>query len=71
LRPANKTTNDLFAFVTTEPNAVVAPIRPKAMPMILNHPEQIERWMMAPIGDALALQQRAHRGATCHGRAGQ
>jgi putative SOS response-associated peptidase YedK len=30
-----ETENDLFAFLTTEPNAVVAPIHPKAMPVIL------------------------------------
>ena len=30
-----ETTNDLFAFLTTEPNAVVAPIHAKAMPVIL------------------------------------
>jgi putative SOS response-associated peptidase YedK len=51
-----ETTNDLFAFLTTEPNAVVAPIHSKAMPVILTKPEQIELWMTAPIGDALALQ---------------
>jgi putative SOS response-associated peptidase YedK len=34
-----KTTNDLFAFLTTEPNAVVAPIHPKAMPVILTRPD--------------------------------
>jgi putative SOS response-associated peptidase YedK len=28
-----QTTNDLFAFLTTEPNAIVAPIHPKAMPV--------------------------------------
>jgi putative SOS response-associated peptidase YedK len=31
-----ETENDLFAFLTTEPNAVVAPIHPKAMPVILD-----------------------------------
>jgi putative SOS response-associated peptidase YedK len=51
-----ETTNDLFAFLTTEPNAVVAPIHSKAMPVILTKPEQIELWMTAAIGDALALQ---------------
>jgi putative SOS response-associated peptidase YedK len=51
-----ETTNDLFAFLTTQPNAIVAPIHPKAMPVILTKPEQIEEWMSAPIADALALQ---------------
>jgi putative SOS response-associated peptidase YedK len=49
-------TNALFAFVTTEPNGEVAKIHPKAMPVILTKPDQIELWMTAPIGDALALQ---------------
>ncbi len=30
-----ETTNDLFAFLTTEPNAEVGAIHPKAMPVIL------------------------------------
>jgi putative SOS response-associated peptidase YedK len=29
-----ETTNDLFAFLTTDPNAIVKPIHPKAMPVI-------------------------------------
>lgn len=33
-----------FAFLTCEPNAVVAPIHPKAMPVIL-HPEDEARWL--------------------------
>ena len=39
-----ETTNDLFAFLTTEPNAVVAPIHAKAMPVILTRPDEIETW---------------------------
>jgi putative SOS response-associated peptidase YedK len=31
------TTNDLFAFLTTEPNAIVAPIHAKAMPVIFDN----------------------------------
>ena len=50
-------TADLFAFLTTEPNAEVAPIHPKAMPVILTTPEEIERWMTAPPADALTLQR--------------
>src|SRR4030088_3006563 len=30
-----ETTNDIFAFLTTEPNNVVGSIHPKAMPVIL------------------------------------
>lgn len=35
---------DLFAFLTTEPNAEVAPIHPMAMPVILTEPEELEAW---------------------------
>ena len=48
---------DLFGFLTTEPNRVVAPIHPKAMPVILTEPEEIEIWMGAPLADAKALQR--------------
>jgi putative SOS response-associated peptidase YedK len=51
------TTNDLFAFLTTGPNAVVARIHPKAMPVILTKPDDIEEWMTAPAEDALRLQR--------------
>ena len=33
-----------FAFLTCEPNPLVKPIHPKAMPVIL-HPEDYERWL--------------------------
>ena len=52
-----ETTNDLFAFLTTEPNAVVAPVHPKAMPVILTTRAQIDLWLDAPLKDALALQR--------------
>lgn len=48
---------DLFAFLTTEPNAIVRPVHAKAMPVILTQPEEIETWLTAPIEDALALQR--------------
>jgi putative SOS response-associated peptidase YedK len=49
--------NDIYAFLTTVPNAVVAPIHPKAMPVILTKPEEIEAWMTAPAKEALELQK--------------
>ena len=52
-----ETTNDLFAFLTTEPNAIVAPIHPKAMPVILTTQEEVDLWMTAPPKEALALQR--------------
>ncbi len=50
-------TADLYAFFTTEPNAVVAPIHPKAMPVILTKPDEIETWLTAPWEEARALQR--------------
>lgn len=47
----------LFGFLTTEANAVVAPIHPKAMPVILTTETEIERWMTAPAPEALELQR--------------
>jgi putative SOS response-associated peptidase YedK len=52
-----ETTNDLYAFLTTDPNAVVAPIHPKAMPAILTSRAEIDLWLTAPAKDALALQR--------------
>jgi putative SOS response-associated peptidase YedK len=52
-----ETTNDLFAFLTTEPNAIVAPIHPKAMPVILTTAQEIEIWLTAPSPEALKLQR--------------
>ncbi len=42
----------LFGFLTTEANDVVGAIHPKAMPVILRAPEDIETWI-----SALALQR--------------
>jgi putative SOS response-associated peptidase YedK len=51
-----ETTNDLFAFLTTEPNTIVGSIHPKAMPVILTTREEIDTWMTAPATEALKLQ---------------
>src|SRR6202049_4342406 len=37
-----ETTNDIFAFLTTEPNAEVGAIHPKAMPVILTTPDEVD-----------------------------
>jgi putative SOS response-associated peptidase YedK len=50
-----ETTNDLFAFLTTEPNKEVGAIHPKAMLVILRTAEEIETWMTAQTEEALKL----------------
>ena len=48
--------HELFGFLTTEANAIIAPIHPKAMPVILMTPEEADLWLSAEAYDALALQ---------------
>jgi putative SOS response-associated peptidase YedK len=50
-------TADLFGFLTTEPNAVVGAIHPKAMPVILTSEDEVEQWLTAPAREALELQR--------------
>ena len=47
----------LYAFLTTDANADVAPVHPKAMPVLLRTAEEIGRWLTAPTEDALELQR--------------
>ena len=49
--------HELFGFLTTEANAVVAPIHPKAMPVILTTPAEVDAWLTADAPKALGLQR--------------
>jgi putative SOS response-associated peptidase YedK len=53
----------LYGFLTTEPNAEVRPIHPKAMPVILRTEAQMDAWMNAPWSEAAALQRPLPDGA--------
>ena len=45
---------NVFAFLTCEPNPLVAPLHPKAMPVILD-PDDYDRWLDGEASDACSL----------------
>jgi putative SOS response-associated peptidase YedK len=55
--------HQLFGFQTTNANAEVGAIHPKAMPMILRTEQEIETWMTAPAEEALTLQRPVRDGS--------
>jgi putative SOS response-associated peptidase YedK len=49
--------HQLVGFLTTEANAEVGAVHPKAMPVVLRTEADIETWMTAPVERALQLQR--------------
>lgn len=48
--------HELFAFLTCEPNAVVKPLHPKAMPVVLTTADDVDTWLTADWSTAKRLQ---------------
>lgn len=48
--------HNVYGFLTTEPNAVVAPVHPKAMPVILRE-DDWDKWLESPAEEAMKLQR--------------
>ena len=46
---------DVFAFMTTAPNALVASINHERSPVLLDQPEQFETWLSGTPDEAFSL----------------
>lgn len=46
---------NVFAFMTTEPNELTASINHERMPVLLTSPSDFETWLSAPVDEAFAL----------------
>lgn len=58
-----ETTDELFAFLTCDPNAEVRLVHPKAMPVVLTQPAEWRLWLTASAQEALRLQHPLPDGA--------
>lgn len=58
-----ETVNDLYAFLTCEPNNEVGAIHPKAMPVILSTPDEWDTWLYEDCSIAGKLQKPQPNGS--------